>query len=78
MRRAKAAEEGKEITGEEPFNFFMAIHYPQSNLKILDYNRVLKSINELSSLDFLQRVSESYDILNNGQPLAEGECPKPT
>lgn len=77
LRRAKAAEEGSEISGEEPFNFFMAIHYPQSNLKIMDYNRVLKSLNELSSADFLQQVCESYDLLNGGEPLTEGESPKP-
>ena len=49
MRREKAKESGQEVTGEEPFNFFMAIHYPESNLKIMDYNRVLKSINEMSN-----------------------------
>lgn len=48
MRRDKAIAAGQEVTGEEPFNFFMAIHYPESNLKIMDYNRVLKTLNELS------------------------------
>lgn len=53
MRREKAKEEGREVTGEEPFNFFMAIHYPESNLKIMDYNRVLKTINGMSNGEFL-------------------------
>jgi len=48
--------------------FFMAIHYPESNLKILDYNRVLKSINDLNEEQFLEKIGESYDIIG---PLAE-------
>jgi uncharacterized protein (DUF1015 family) len=49
MRREKAREAGHEVTGDEPFNFFLAIHYPESNLKIMDYNRVLKSLNGLTT-----------------------------
>ena len=48
-RRDRAFANGEEVTGEEGFNFFMAIHYPESNLKILDYNRVLRSLNGLTS-----------------------------
>ena len=51
----------------------MAIHYPASNLKIFDYNRVLKSLNGLTTDEFLEKISESYDI----KPLEEGETPKP-
>jgi uncharacterized protein (DUF1015 family) len=63
------------LTGEEPFNFFMAIHYPESNLKIMDYNRVLKTLNGMSSEEFLAKVSESYII---SEPLGEGDNPRPT
>lgn len=73
MEAVKA--EGHEVTGEEPFNFFMAIHYPESNLKIMDYNRVLKSINGLSNQEFLEKISESYHV--NG-PLDTAEDPHPT
>ena len=48
-RRDQAIAEGIEVTGDEPFNFFMAIHYPESFLKIMDYNRVLKSLNDLTT-----------------------------
>jgi len=63
------------LTGEEPFNFFMAIHFPESNLKIMDYNRVLRTLNGMSSEEFLAKVSESYII---SEPLAEGDNPRPT
>ena len=65
MRRESAKAQGHELTGDEPFMFFMAIHYPETNLKIMDYNRVLRSLNGLSSDEFLAKVGESYDV----QPL---------
>lgn len=78
MRREKALAEGTQLSGEEPFNFFMAIHYPESNLKILDYNRVLKTLNGLSKEEFLDKINESYlvegPLLENNGPY----CPKPT
>lgn len=61
------------MTGDEPFMFFMAIHYPETNLKILDYNRVLRSLNGLSNDEFLGRVNEAYNI----EGLEEGGDPKP-
>jgi uncharacterized protein (DUF1015 family) len=62
MRREAAKANGTELTGEEPFNYFMAIHYPETNLKILDYNRVLKSLNGKSADEFLAQVSLSYNV----------------
>jgi len=40
----------------------MALHYPADNLMILDYNRVLKSLNGLSSSDFIAKLSENFTI----------------
>ena len=74
MRREAAKSSGHELTGNEPFMFFMAIHYPETNLKIMDYNRVLRTLNGMSNEEFLAKVSESYDV----KPLAEGSDPKPT
>jgi len=51
----------------------MAIHFPESNLKILDYNRVLKTINDLTPEQFLEKISDSYEI----KPVEEGDDPKP-
>lgn len=62
MRREATHASGKEVTGDEPFMFFMAIHYPESTLKILDYNRVLRTLNGMSSEEFLTKVSDSYEI----------------
>jgi uncharacterized protein (DUF1015 family) len=70
LRRKQALEQGKSVTGEEPFMFFMAIHYPESNLKIMDYNRVLKSLNGMTNEQFLEKVSANYDIAG---PLEESK-----
>jgi uncharacterized protein (DUF1015 family) len=48
-RREEALVRGEQLTGEESLNFFMAIHYHESQLEIMDYNRVLKSLNGLSN-----------------------------
>jgi uncharacterized protein (DUF1015 family) len=53
----------------------MAIHYPESNLKIMDYNRVLKTLNGIPNEEFIAKVAESYDITG---PLEEDADPKPT
>ena len=74
MRREAALAKGEQITGEEPFMFFMAIHYPESMLNIMDYNRVLRTLNDIPTEEFIQKVAESYDI----SPIEEGQDPKPT
>ena len=49
-------EENPEYTGEEEFNFFMAAIFPDEDLKIFDYNRVVKDLNGLTSEEFLAKV----------------------
>jgi uncharacterized protein (DUF1015 family) len=50
------------VTGDEAFNFFMALHYPADNLVIMDYNRVLKELNGMNNDQFLERLGEHFDI----------------
>ena len=49
MRKERALASGKTITGNEDFNQFMTIIYASDNLEILDYNRVIKNLNDLSA-----------------------------
>jgi len=65
-RRDEALARGEELTGEESLNFFMAIHYHESQLEIMDYNRVLKSLNGLTNEEFLERISEDYIVRERG------------
>ncbi len=51
----------------------MAIHFPADHLRIMDYNRCLKSLNGLTNEEFLEKVAESYEI----KEQAAGSDPKP-
>ena len=68
-RTAAAARVGAERraqnpahTGDEEYNFFMAVCFPESQLKILDYNRVVKDLNGLSEAEFLAALSQDFDV----------------
>lgn len=68
-RTAAAARVGAEKraqnpahTGDEEYNFFMAVCFPESQLKIIDYNRVVKDLNGLSTKDFFKALEEDFII----------------
>lgn len=58
----KRREENPSYTGEEEFNYFMAVIFPDADLRIFDYNRVIKDLNGLCREDFLKKVSEKFEI----------------
>ena len=58
----KRREAHPDYDGSEEFNFFLSVLFPASELKILDYNRVLKSLNGLSEEAFLCALSEDFTI----------------
>ena len=75
-RTAAAARVGLERkaknpnhTGNEDYNYFLAVIFPDSQLKIMDYNRVIKDLNGLSSKEFLDKLSASFDIENKGAEI---------
>lgn len=49
-------------TGNEAYNFFMAVHFPDNQLQIIDYNRVVKDLNGLSPSDFINRIEENFIV----------------
>lgn len=63
---AERAAQNPEHTGEEEYNYFMAVCFPESQLKILDYNRVVKDLNSLSSGDFLARLEKDFEVEEKG------------
>ncbi|MBL7575327.1 Uncharacterized conserved protein, DUF1015 family [Peptoniphilus asaccharolyticus DSM 20463] len=58
MRR----RETPNYNGEEEFNFFMSILYPKSQVKIYDYNRVVKDLNGLSAEEFIAEIEKDFDV----------------
>lgn len=55
-------EQYPDYNGEEEFNFFMAVIFPDNHLKIFDYNRVVKDLNGYSKEEFLQKVAEKFEL----------------
>ena len=55
-------EQHPDYTGDEEFNFFMAVIFPDNQLRIFDYNRVVKDLNGLSPDEFLTRVEEHFTL----------------
>lgn len=52
-------------TGDEDYEFFMAVLFPHDQLRILDYNRVVKDLNGLSAEAFLAKISEKFEVEKN-------------
>ena len=63
---AEKAAQNPNHTGEEEYNFFMAVHFPDNQLKIIDYNRVVKDLNGHSKDEFLSLISQSFEVENKG------------
>ncbi len=49
-------------TGAEPYNYFLSVIFPDDQMKILDYNRVVKDLNGLSAEEFLERVAQPFEV----------------
>ena len=56
----KMREENPGYTGEEEFNFFLSVLFPESELKILPYNRVVKDLKGMSKDEFFAKLAEIY------------------
>ncbi len=58
----KRREENPDYSGNEEFNYFLAVAFPDDVLKIMDYNRVVRDLNGLTVDEFLRAVSENFEI----------------
>ena len=58
----KRREANPSYTGDEEFNFFLSVLFPDEQLMIMDYNRVVKDLNGLSEDEFISKLSEVFDI----------------
>lgn len=75
-RTAAAARVGAELreknpshTGEEEYNYFMTVAFPDSQLKIIDYNRVVKDLNGLTPAQLLEALEADFDICEKGAEI---------
>lgn len=63
---AEKREQNPVHTGDEEYNYFMAVAFPESQLKIIDYNRVVKDLNGLSESEFLAALEQDFMVEEKG------------
>ena len=51
-----------DYTGDEEFNYFLAVAFPDEELEIMDYNRVVKDLNGLDENEFITAISKSFEV----------------
>jgi len=75
-RTAAAARVGAEKraqnpnhTGNEEYNYFLAVIFPSSQLHVIDYNRVVRDLNGLTPAEFLAKLSESFEVTEMGTDI---------
>ncbi len=75
-RSAAAARVGRELaesnphhTGNEEYNFFLAVLFPHDQLRILDYNRVVKDLNGMTIDQFLAALNDGFSVSRSDSPV---------
>jgi uncharacterized protein (DUF1015 family) len=68
--RAMRREANPNHTGEEPYNFFLSVIFPDNQMKILDYNRVVKDLNHLTPEEVIEKAGRHFEVApaNEGRP----------
>ncbi len=56
-------------TGNEEYNFFLAVHFPDNQLKIIDYNRVVRDLNGLLPEELLKALSKNFIVTDQGSEM---------
>ena len=66
---AEKAKNNPNHKGDEEYNYFMAVCFQASQLTILDYNRVVKDLNGLTSAQFLEKLEKNFDVQKKGKEI---------
>lgn len=66
---AEKAKNNPNHKGDEEYNYFMAVCFQASQLTILDYNRVVKDLNGLTSAQFLEKLEQNFDVKKMGKEM---------
>ncbi|MGD0590705.1 MAG: DUF1015 family protein [Bacteroidota bacterium] len=75
-RSAAGARVGRERAkanphhrGDEEYNFYLAVYFPSSQLRIMDYNRVVKDLNGLTKEEFLDKLQQHFSFVKSSVPV---------
>ena len=71
---AEKAKNNPNHKGDEEYNFFMAVCFPESQLTIIDYNRVVKDLNGLTPAEFLQKLDKNFVVEPTGTTIQKPKC----
>jgi uncharacterized protein (DUF1015 family) len=79
--RSAAAERVRELrrnnnpvhTGDEEYNFFLTVIFPENQLNIMPYNRVVKDLNGQNAAEFINRVSNIFQVVDSPVPVIPNE-----
>jgi uncharacterized protein (DUF1015 family) len=73
--RAQLKDKNPAHSGDEEYNFFLAVMFPDDQLKILPYNRAVRDLNGLSSAEFLEALKKDFEVARSGssEPANRGE-----
>lgn len=66
---AEKRKENPDYTGKEEFNYFLAVHFPDDQLNIIDYNRVIKDLNGHSKDQFIKLLEENFIVTEEGAEI---------
>jgi uncharacterized protein (DUF1015 family) len=66
--RGELKEQSFGHTGDEDYNFFLTVLFPDEQLKILAYNRAVRDLNGMSSAEFLDAVRKNFAVAESGKP----------
>jgi uncharacterized protein (DUF1015 family) len=70
MRRAN----NPQHTGDEAYNYFLTVIFPDQQMQILDYNRVVRDLNSLSVSAFLDHVKQHFEVSPSGSAVKPQRC----
>ncbi len=63
------AEQNPGHSGDEEYNYFLAVAFPASHLRIIDYNRVVRDLNGLTPAEFLAKLDKDFIVEENGAEI---------
>jgi len=63
----KRREANPDFTGDEEYNYFMSVMFPDEDLFIMDYNRVIYDLNDLTNDEFMEKVKEKFEVEKSNQ-----------
>ncbi|MGL5635887.1 MAG: DUF1015 domain-containing protein, partial [Bacteroidales bacterium] len=66
---AEKAKNNPHHTGNEEYNYFLAVCFPDTQLKIIDYNRLVTDLNGLTTDEFLAKLSQNFEIEEKGTEI---------